>query len=93
MKITRVLGKKVLIKLLEEEKTTGGLIVMANDQEAGLSKGIVMNYGNEVSEFALDKGVTTVLFEKWGSPSVDLGEGSKDKYFIVDEDKIVAVYE
>lgn len=90
MKNIRAIGKNVLIKELKEEKKTSSGLIITSPIETELARGVVINYGMEV-ECGFYKGETKVLFEKWGAPKIDAGGG--EEYFVVDEDKIVAVYE
>jgi chaperonin GroES len=79
------LGKRVLVKRLEEENTTSSGIIIPDNAKEKPSQGEVVAVSSEVSELANgDK----VLFGKYSGNEVSL-EG--DKYLVIDVEDIFGI--
>ena len=79
------LGKRVLVKRLEEENTTSSGIIIPDSAKEKPSQGEVMAVSSQVSELAIkDK----ILFGKYSGNEVTL-EG--EKYLVIDVEDIFGI--
>ncbi len=82
------LGKKVLVKRVEEEaKTASGIIIPDNAKEKP-SNGTVIAVSSEVKEDGHIKEGDTVVFGKYGGTEITL-EGTK--HLVIDVDDILGI--
>lgn len=79
------LGKRVLIKRLEEETTTSSGIIIPDNAKEKPSRGEVVAVSSEVTEIACGD---TVVFGKYSGNEVTL-EGTK--YLVIDTDDIFGI--
>jgi chaperonin GroES len=79
------LGKRVLVKRLEEEKTTSSGIIIPDNAKEKPSKGEVVAVSSEVTELACGN---NVVFGKYAGNEVSL-EG--EKYLVIDVDDIFGI--
>lgn len=79
------LGKRVLVKRLEEETTTSSGIIIPDNAKEKPSSGEVVAVGSEVTEIACND---TVVFGKYSGNEVSL-EGTK--YLVIDTDDIFGI--
>lgn len=100
MNITKVLGSRVLVKVIEQVKapeTDSGLVVAPTSINPGYFEGVVMLVGPMgIAAIADDKGTNEnigvkvgdkVAFTKYGYE--DMGDG----HYLVEENSLLAVYE
>jgi chaperonin GroES len=79
------LGKRVLVKKLEEQSTTSSGIIIPDNAKEKPSQGEVVAVSSEVSELA--KG-NKVLFAKYSGNEVSL---DGDKYLVIDVEDIFGI--
>ena len=80
------LGKRVLVKRVEEESTTASGIIIPDSAKEKPSEGIVKEIGNKVKDISKkDK----VLFGQYGGTEVTV-EGNK--YLLLNQDDILGVF-
>jgi chaperonin GroES len=80
------MGKRVLIKRVEEEKTTASGIIIPDSAKDKPSEGVVKEIGTKVKGLSKkDK----VLFGQYAGSEVTI-EG--EKYLIMNEDEILGVF-
>lgn len=79
------LGKRVLVKRLEEEKTTSSGIIIPDNAKEKPSKGEVVAVSSEVTELTCGN---NVVFGKYAGNEVSL-EG--EKYLVIDVDDIFGI--
>lgn len=79
------LGKRVLVKRLEEENTTSSGIIIPDNAKEKPSQGEVVAVSSEVSELADGN---KVLFGKYSGTEVSL-EG--EKYLVIDVEDIFGI--
>ena len=79
------LGKRVLVKRLEEENTTSSGIIIPDNAKEKPSSGEVVAVSSEVTEIACGN---TVVFGKYSGNEIAL-EG--EKYLVVDVDDLFGI--
>jgi len=79
------LGKRVLVKRLEEENTTSSGIIIPDNAKEKPSSGEVVAVSSEVTEIACGN---TVVFGKYSGNEITL-EG--EKYLVVDVDDLFGI--
>ena len=79
------LGKRVLVKKLEEQSTTSSGIIIPDSAKEKPSQGEVVSVSSEVSELA--KG-NKVLFSKYSGNEVSL---DGNKYLVIDVDDVFGI--
>jgi len=79
------LGKRVLVKRVEETNTTSSGIIIPDNAKEKPSRGEVVAVSKEVSELAVGK---AVLFGKYAGNEVALGA---DKFLVLETDDIFGI--
>lgn len=79
------LGKRVLVKRLEEENTTSSGIIIPDNAKEKPSRGEVVAVSSEVTELACGN---TVIFGKYSGNEISL---EAQKYLVIDTDDIFGI--
>jgi co-chaperonin GroES (HSP10) len=82
------LKSKLIVQLIEKERTTTSGIILSSADPAEATRGLVLAIGDNVTEVAVGE----MVLPNWNKASKTKGDDGEDVY-IFEEDDIILVFE